>query len=655
VLRLFSSISMSEGDFPAFIDYLRESQIDYLLLAYLSLPDATISQYEPLVQLRKLCRDSSISIPDLQPNLKKYIDANGIQPIAPKLFLINRQKDAIAEEYCKVRDSWGLHMPFLFQTFDVKHGKMTNMFFVLCAHPQDAVIRMMDYLESGYIIVDSKAWDICGIIEHTLEDSALVRQIFDCETMASYFDKVLNKEELTQLVKQIPTVLSSEFACKGLLQDEDCVVFDSKQRSREVSKKGKQDYKVSYHFLSNIVASKPDHQAAMRVLLGENWSLMENMRDKKKLSGITRAAIDSLSPFQKSLIFIDPAALPGAPNGITTALTRKSTEDPYPVYEGRSEFMLGRLIDETPSKILTPHDHSLSRKDKLWLLCNLSLTIPPFDVHLVAYNQKLRGLEPRASPVIETEFWKGASTGAQAPGTKPGHTETRPLASSSRSGTPAVLPKWFQSALSMASGKSKNPKEIKNERRIAMLPSWARERLMCLMYVSDCYCVKDMASGSLRVHNSNNTYVAVLQNEKTAEDKEDVTLMLSCPSREHRIVENRFPDVIRLVARDPDPVRETDLSQFRGVLWLMIEGEAHFKELLQRLSYGKITITIMLQLQLQFKLQLAFVVLHTHIYRIFTCCVVRPFISHATEVFIARRGAREHRGVLEEAKAGGMQ
>lgn len=643
MLRLFSSISMSEGDFPAFIDYLRELQTDYLLLAYLSLPDAIISQYEPLMQLRELCRACSISIPDLQPNLKKYIEANGIQPMAPKLFLINRQKDAIAEEYHRIRDSWGLHMPFMYQTFYIDKGRMTNMFFVLCAHPQDAVIRMLDYLENGYIMVDKRMWNICGIIEHTLDDSALVRQIFDCETMASYFDKVLTKEELTQLVKEIPTVLSSEFTLKSLVQnDEDCVVFESKQRSREVSKKGKQDYKVSYHFLSNIVASKPDHQAAMRVLLGENWSLMERMRDKKKLDGMTREAVESLSPFQKSLIFIDPAALPGAPNGITTALTRKSTEDPYPVYECRSEFVMGSLIDETPSKIPAPHDHKLSRKDKLWLLCNLSLTIPPFDVHLVAYNQKLQGLEPRASPVIETEFWKGASTGAQATGTKPGHTGTRPLASSSRPMAPAVLPKWFQSALSMASGTSRNLREIKSEKIVAMLPPWAKEKLVCLMYVSSCYCVKDMARGTLRIHNSNNTYVAVLQNEKTEENNEEVTLMLSCPSRDHRIVENRFPDVIRLVARDPDPVREKDLSQFRGVLWLMIEGEAHFKELLQRLRYGNTTITIMLQLQLQFKLQLAFVVLHTHIYRIFTCCVVRPFISHATEAFIACRGAREH-------------
>jgi hypothetical protein len=198
-----------------------------------------------------------------------------------------------------------------------------------------------------------------------------------------------------------------------------------------------------------------------------------------------------------------------------------------------------------------------------------------------------------------------------------------------------------------------NPREIKREKIIAMLPSWARERLMCLMYVSDCYCVKDMARGSLRVHNSNNTYVAVLQNEKTEENKEDVTLMLSCPSREHRIVENRFPDVIRLVARDPDPVRETDLSQFRGVLWLMIEGEAHFEELLQRLRYGKITIKILLHLLLQ--LQLAFLVLRTYIYHIFTCCVVRPFILHATEAFIACSRAREHRGVLKKAEVGGRQ
>ena len=96
-------------------------------------------------------------------------------------------------------------------------------------------------------------------------------------------------------------------------------------------KKRKADYKVSYHFLSSIVASEPDHQAAMRTLLSENWSLMEQMRDKKKM---TRAAVDSLTQFQKCLIFIDPAALPVAPNGITTALTR---EEPFPVYEGQTE------------------------------------------------------------------------------------------------------------------------------------------------------------------------------------------------------------------------------------------------------------------------------------------------------------------------------
>lgn len=582
---------MSQPEFSQFIEDLKESKIDYLLLSYLTLPECIIRRYPTLTQLMDLCQSRGISTDSIHRQLSTYVNSHGIQPVCPKNFIVARKREEVVDMYDSVKASWPLHIPFVFQTFG---PNMRNMFFVLCSSPQDAVIRMNDILEQGSIVFRKSSYSVCGIIEQVLDNHALVRQIFDCETMVSQFHGVLTLKELREAIHCLPEVLYQQFVERSLIAEETFATFDVKDRSRPVNKKGRDDYKVSAHILSNIVASKKDHETAMRMLVHGNRELLE--RDKSK-QVVTKELFEKLSPFQRSLLFIDPAALPGAANGITSMLSRKGESDPFPTYVKRVEGCLGTVISSSACPVPEPHglfSEHVTRQQRLWWLCNLSLTIPPFDAYIITYQglEKLRGREPLVPPAqAGAELWEGALTGAKCQGTKSQALCPRPLASSSSS-CPVCLPSWFQSELARVSSGNLRVFNKKEPKHLSKLPEWARNRLLGLLHVAPCYCAKSMAEGVRRVHNSNGTYVAVLENS----DKK-TTLLLSCPSKEHRIVINKLPEVIKIIrkikggaAQDAfedsvEPVKETDFSQsFNEFLWIMIEGEEAFRAMLGRLS-----------------------------------------------------------------------
>jgi len=111
-----------------------------------------------------------------------------------------------------------------------------------------------------------------------------------------------------------------------------------------------------------------------------------------------------------------------------------------------------------------------------------------------------------------------------------------------------------------------------------------------------------MSSGELRLHNSNGTYVAVIQNPKGSQG--DVWILLSCPGTSHKIKENKLPDVIKIVKKpfrsfsgdseisehEIETVKETKLGQLEsdGILWILLDGDEALQNIIKRLSKGVI-------------------------------------------------------------------
>jgi hypothetical protein len=179
-----------------------------------------------------------------------------------------------------------------------------------------------------------------------------------------------------------------------------------------------------------------------------------------------------------------------------------------------------------------------------------------------------------------------------------------PLASSSSSVMTCGLPKWFTSTLS--SSGAINLKISKTSNKTTMLPEWAQRHLVELVHVKPCYCAQSMSKGELRLHNSNGTYVGVIQNPKGDQSEEDVWLLLSCPGTSHKIKENKLPDVIKIVKKqfrsfsgdseisehEIETVKETNSGQLEsdGVLWILLDGDEALQNIIKRLSKGIIMI-----------------------------------------------------------------
>ncbi len=359
-----------------------DDTFDYMLLVYLELPSYVIEKHTVLRQIRERCIvggwETDSHLRNLARSARDYIRSEGIREISPQSYIVERTRDAALDEYR--RRQWkGLHIPFMFQTFN---KNMKDMLYVICKNPQDGLIRMHSYLTSEQIIYKMQCYVVCGVIEHAFDEGTLVRQIFDCETMLSYFDGSVSKDFLIQLMTQIPASLSLEFEAKGVLEPDSFVTFEVKNRSRA---KGKDDFKISYHMETNIVATKEAHRIAMKTVLGSDFSMLERLRDKKVLASLTQSRIMSLTPLQKSLLFIDPAALPGAANGITTIFSRKSFEDPFPTHEKTLEFLMGTVTQET----LHPHPLHADKKRALETLCNLSLIAPIINTPMQSYCKDL--------------------------------------------------------------------------------------------------------------------------------------------------------------------------------------------------------------------------------------------------------------------------
>lgn len=386
-----------------FFHTLKARDIDYLLLAYLQLPDLITNDYPALVELKAICSSNGLEsrsqLQTLVSDLKTYITEVGIQPIYPKRYLMARTKDKAIAQYNATKSTWGVHIPYIFQTFN---EEMKNMIIFICANPQDAVIRMHDILKEKCIVYNSQSLDVCGIIEHAMDEFTIVRQIFDCEVLLSHFQGSLSKDRILDLMRSIPTAISSRFIETGVVSEESFVVFDLKNRSRHIGG----DYKASYHIETNVFAPKNIHDYAMKPFIGPEMKMLEKLRSNKKLlADFDTHAIEALTPFQIACLFLDTAALPGGANGITGFFSRKSSKDPFPTYEKRVEIFMGSIVSEEFFLATSPHDFDsteLSTKDRYALLCNLSLTIPPFNTYMITYQDSLIA-QARSSAVISRQ------------------------------------------------------------------------------------------------------------------------------------------------------------------------------------------------------------------------------------------------------------
>jgi len=376
-------------------NHLKTEEVDPLLILYLQLPPIIIRDYPELTRLLHICESKGFKKPEelkiLFNKTRNFFQQNGINPISPGRFIMARTKTSALQEYNSIKSSWPLHVPFMFQTFD---EDMKDMIMFICANPQDTIIKMHDILKFQNVLFKHASYRVCGIIEHSIDNSSLTRQIFDCETTLDPSTNPHSREFITSLMEEIPRTLSLKFSESKIMPEESFVTFDTKNRSRDIG----DVFKASNHITTNIFAPRFLHDRAMTYLIGPYSSFHQQTRDKTFLPSLSKEKIDSLTSFEKSLFVIDPAALPGKKNGITTSLSRKKNGDPYPVFEKREINIDGITETVIYHPLPIPQDfssNSLNTQERYALLCNLSLTIPPFNTDVLSYKDSFISIAMR--------------------------------------------------------------------------------------------------------------------------------------------------------------------------------------------------------------------------------------------------------------------
>ncbi len=98
-----------------------DDTFDYMLLLYLELPSYVIEKHTVLRQIRERCIvggwETDSHLRNLARSARDYIRSEGIREISPQSYIVERTRDAALDEYR--RRQWkGLHIPFMFQTFN---------------------------------------------------------------------------------------------------------------------------------------------------------------------------------------------------------------------------------------------------------------------------------------------------------------------------------------------------------------------------------------------------------------------------------------------------------------------------------------------------------------------------------------------------------
>ncbi len=380
------------------IECLQKREIDYSLLLWLQLPDSMIEKNPVLKTIKQIVYED-FGVTNMRHHffetVESYIVSNGISDITPLSFVCARNKDDLHKEYQKKKAAWGLHVPFCFQTYG---SEFVGSVFFITRTWQDGLIRLLQILKDGNVsyCINSKHYSnhACGAIEHIVDESSLSYAFFDCELNTYQCEGRVSVQQIRDCVANFPAIMGGLFLEAGVVDTESVVKFIVKDKCRHVGK----DLKISYHFCSSIAATKSLHEGAMNKVLAPHMKWMEYVgncikhcpKDKNKtLTLIPTEKLCNPQDPQSVLMFLDTKALPGGPNGFTTAFSRKKTGDSYPILSYQETVCLGTTLERDACKFQVPHDPNASHiaeSDLLEIFRQCCYTVPKMDT--MAYSDE---------------------------------------------------------------------------------------------------------------------------------------------------------------------------------------------------------------------------------------------------------------------------
>jgi hypothetical protein len=190
-------------------------------------------------------------------------------------------------------------------------------------------------LKAGTFVVKGKVYDVCGAFEHVISSTTLTCQIYDCEIMSKAFGDMKSVEEIKEMILCFPQCISSIMIGKDLIDIESIITYVVKDRTRHVAE---DNVKVSNHFIGNICAPKHIHRHATDICLSDWKDKIDDVGVFIKSAGLIPESYIENTIYD-SILTLDYSAIKS--NGFTTAFSRKSQHDPFPLMLFADEICAG--------------------------------------------------------------------------------------------------------------------------------------------------------------------------------------------------------------------------------------------------------------------------------------------------------------------------
>jgi hypothetical protein len=375
------------------IECFEGKKMDYSMILYLQLPQSQIDSHPILKPIQDICMDFGVTVMrhHFFKTVGNYIYSSGIREITPMSFVNARGKDDLLKEYKKKKSSWGLHIPFCFQ---VCGPDFAGSVFFITRTWQDGLHRLLQILKDTNVSYKTNTYNACSAVEQVIEESSLSSALFDCEVLATQYEGRASIQQIKNCVLNFPAIMSGLFMEAGVINVESILEFVVKDKCRHVG----HDLKISYHFRSSVVGTKTLHAEAMKRVLAPHGKWMEHVKNcikncpknkNKTLTLIPDGKLCNPEDPQSVLIFLDPKALPGGPNGFTTAFSCKKTGDDFPVMIHSDTACIGKIIDRDFCNYPAPHNLDgihLTDKDRLEILWQSCYTTPK--LNMTSYSEE---------------------------------------------------------------------------------------------------------------------------------------------------------------------------------------------------------------------------------------------------------------------------
>jgi hypothetical protein len=366
------------------IAFLKEKKVDYTLLLYLQLPQCIRGASEAISYLDVCTKNMQIDTasPYFHECVWRRFEEEGVSPVTPDKYITATKKNAALEEYEQTRKSWGCHSPLFLQTYCRKEERFADNVYYISRTVQDGIVWLLDILKAGSFVVKGRVYDVCGAFEHVVSPATLTCQIYDCEVMSKAFGDMKSVEEIKEMMLCFPQCMSSIMIGKDLIEIEHITTFVVKDRTRQVAE---DDFKVSNHFIGNICASKHVHRLAADVCLAEWKEKIDDASAFIKSAGLIPEGCITNTVYD-AMLTLDYSAIKS--NGFTTAFSRKSQKDPFPLMLFAEEVCAGEVYArheclKEPQDLQNPNLSDAQRR----MLIHVQLYTAP-KKEMLSYNER---------------------------------------------------------------------------------------------------------------------------------------------------------------------------------------------------------------------------------------------------------------------------